>query len=122
MFKDKNKVIFYSLSILFIVINLALIAYDFYYFTLLPIVLLFLLAALVSIDKVLFAIVFLTPLSVQLYDIVPSIPVNMTLPTEPLLAGVLFLFVCKLLLEGKFDKLHLQRQLCIRIRPRHIHS
>lgn len=104
MLKDKNKLIFYSVSLLFIAINIALIAYDIYYFAILPVILLFIVAGFVSLDKILLTIVFLTPLSIQLYDIIPGIPVNVSLPTEPLLAGVLFLFICKLLIDGKFDK------------------
>lgn len=104
MFTDKNKLFFYLSSIVFIAINLVLIAYDFYYFAFLPVILLFVFASLVSIDKVLLTVVFFTPISVPLNEIIEGIPVNMYLPTEPLLAGVLFLFICKLLLEGNFDK------------------
>lgn len=104
MLKNKDKIVFYFFSLLFIAINLALIAIDVYYFAFLPVLLLFVFAALFSLDKVLLTLVFLTPLSIQLSYIIPDIPVNLSLPTEPLLAGILFLFICKLLLDGKFDK------------------
>ena len=89
---------------IFVAINIVFIASDIYYFALLPVIILFVFASFVSLDKVLLTVVFFTPISIQLKDIVPGIPVNLSLPTEPLLAGILFLFICKLLLDGKFDR------------------
>lgn len=104
LFKNKNKVLFYSISLVFIALNLVFIAHDFYYVAFLPVMLLFVFAAFISLDKILLVVVLLTPLSIQLDDIIPEILVNLSLPTEPLLIGILFLFVFKLLLDGKFDK------------------
>lgn len=101
---SKNKILFYSISLLFIAINLVLIVYDIYYFAFLPVILIFLLASFISLDKIILSIVFFTPLSIRLDYIVPNILVNLYLPTEPLLLGALCLFVFKLLLEGRFDK------------------
>jgi len=99
-----NKILFYSVSLVFIAINILFIAYDIYYLAFLPVILIFLLASFISIDKVLLTVVFFAPLSIRLDDIVPDIPVNLYLPTEPLLIGIMFLFIFKLLLDGKFDK------------------
>lgn len=104
MFKDKNKLVFYLTSFLFVAINLVFIAYDFYYFAFLPVILLFVFAAFVSLDKTLLAVVFFTPLSVPLDYFFKGIPVNLSLPTEPLLIGILCLFIFKLLLDGNFDR------------------
>ena len=101
---DKNKILFYSISLLFIAINIAFIAYDIYYVAFLPVLLIFLLAGIISLDKILFTVVFFTPLSIRLDYIIPQIPVNLYLPTEPLLLATLFLFISKLLLDGKFDR------------------
>ncbi|MCB2197384.1 MAG: O-antigen ligase family protein [Bacteroidetes bacterium] len=101
---DKNKILFYSVSLLFVAINIAFIAYNAYYVAFLPVILLFVFASLVSLDKVLLAVAFFTPLSIRLDYIIPEIPVNLYLPTEPLLLGMLFLFLSKLLLDGKFDR------------------
>lgn len=100
----RNKIVFYSVSLLFVAINLALIAYDVYYMAFLPVIFIFVLASLVSLDKVLLAIVFFTPLSIRLDYLIQDIPVNLYLPTEPLLIAVLFLFIFKLMLEGNFDR------------------
>ncbi|MBU8891132.1 MAG: O-antigen ligase family protein [Bacteroidales bacterium] len=104
MFKDKNKAVFYLVSFIFIAVNLVFIAHDFYYAAFLPVLILFLFAGIVSIDKLFLTVVFFTPLSVNLDDLIPGISLNLSLPTEPLLAGILVLFVFKLLLDGKFDK------------------
>ena len=56
-----------------------------------------------SFDKVLFLIAFLTPLSINLDDIGFNIGLSLSIPAEPLLFGVLFFFVAKLLYERKFD-------------------
>jgi len=111
----KNKILFYAISILFVAVNLFFIAQDIYYIAFLPVILLFIFAGFFSLDKVLLAIVFFTPLSVRLDDIFPAIPVNLYLPTEPLLIGILFLFICKLLLDGYFDKKILVHPLSIAI-------
>lgn len=100
----KNKILFYSVTLTFVAINIAFIAYDFYYFAFLPVLLLFLFAGFVSLDKIFLSIVFFTPLSIRLDYIIPEIPVNLYLPTEPFLIGVMFLFFFKLLLDGKFDR------------------
>lgn len=104
MFKNKNKILFYSISLLFIAINILFIVNDIFYIAFLPVILLFVFASFISLDKILLTVVFFTPLSVQLDDIIPGIPVNLYLPTEPLLIGILFLFIFKLLLDGRFDK------------------
>ncbi len=100
----KNKILFYSVSLVFIAINILFIAYDIYYVAFLPVILIFFLASFISLDKVLMAVVLFTPLSIRLDYIIPDIPVNLYLPTEPLLIGIMFLFIFKLLLDGKFDK------------------
>lgn len=104
MFKNKNKILFYSISLIFVAINIVFIAYDFYYIAFLPVILLFLVASFISLDKILLMVVFFTPLSVRLDYIIPNIPVNLYLPTEPLLLGILVLFIFKILLDGRFDK------------------
>ena len=104
MLKDKNKAVFFFVSFLFIALNLVFIAFDFYYIAFLPVIVIFLFTAIVSIDKIFLLVVFFTPLSVRLDEFIPGISVNLSLPTEPLLAGILVLFIFKLLLDGKFDK------------------
>jgi O-antigen ligase len=65
----------------------------------LPILLGVLMLYILSYDKVLFLIAFLTPLSINL----EGIGLSLSVPVEPLLFGVLFFFIAKLLYEKKFD-------------------
>lgn len=46
----------------------------------------------------------MVPLSVPLSEIIEGLPIDMFLPTEPLLAGILLIFMIKLIYEKQFDK------------------
>ena len=83
-------------------LNALLIANEFYYAALLPVLLGILLITFFALDKLVLLIVFLTPLSVNLTDI--GLGVGLTLPTDPLLFGVMMMFILKLFAEQKFDK------------------
>lgn len=98
--KEKLKWI-YLLSAFFILLNTFCIAREIYWFTLLPAAGFIALLSLVALDKLVLLIVFLTPLSINLKD--SDFGVALSLPTEPLLFGVMILFLLRLLLEGKFD-------------------
>lgn len=69
----------------------------------LPILLGILMLYVFSFDKVLFLIAFLTPLSINLEGLGLDIGLSLSVPVEPLLVGVLFFFIAKLLYEKKFD-------------------
>ncbi len=94
----------YLVSFLFIAVNAIFIAAEFYFFSLLPLVLLVVLVSIYALDKLVYLVVFVTPLSIQLSDLVKGIDFNLAIPSEPLLAGILLFFPVKYLLEGKFDK------------------
>lgn len=83
-------------------LNCVLIANEFYWFALLPAVLLIILLFIFSLDKLLLLIVFLTPLSINLSDFENN--VRIILPTEPLLFAVMLLFIIRVIYEGRFDK------------------
>jgi O-antigen ligase len=98
---SKAKLV-YLVGGLFALFNGILIANEFYYASLLPVVLAIVLLAFFALDKLVLLIVFLTPLSVNLTDI--GLGVGLTLPTDPLLFGVMVMFILKLIAERKFDK------------------
>ncbi len=83
--------------LLFIIINSLFIYKEQYLFTLSPLALLLVLALFLTLDKLLLALVFMAPLSIPLSELVQGLPIDMFLPTEPLLAGILVLFVIKTL-------------------------
>ncbi len=100
---SKNNLWIYLAATLFVVINGLLVYNEVYILNLLPFVLLILLLAFLALDKLFLVIVFLTPLSVPLAEIIPGLSVNLYLPTEPLLFGAMILFVFKLGYEKQID-------------------
>jgi hypothetical protein len=94
----------YLVSFLFVALNTFLIAKEFYYFSIIPLVLLIVLIAVYALDKLVLIAVFVTPLSVQLSDIIKGYDFDLSLPSEPLLIGILLFFLLKYLFEGQFDR------------------
>lgn len=89
--------------ILFVLVNAALTAHEFYWLNLLPAVLLIGWAMVAATDKVLLFIVFATPLSINLEQLDLG-GVGIALPTEPLMVALMLLFILKLALErGTLD-------------------
>ena len=102
---DKLKVtLFYLVSVFFILLNAwFVVAKDSWVLHLVPLVLLVVLIAFFALDKLLYLAVFLTPLSIPLSYLRPGLPVDMFLPTEPLLVGMLMIFILKICSQG-FDR------------------
>ena len=88
----------WGILISFIALNSLMLALEIFYVPLVPAVLLFLALALVSMDKYLLLIVFFVPVSVPLSRLVEGLSIDMYLPTEPLLAGLLLLYLLKYLM------------------------
>lgn len=98
-------VLFYILSLLFIAGNLyLLIVKETRGLILLPLVLGVVLLALYRLDVLFRLVIFLTPLSIPLTTFYPDSVVNMSLPSEPILFGLLGIFVFRLLVENEFDR------------------
>ena len=91
----------YLIAAIFVAVSLFLVVNkNNYLFFALPVVLGILLLYIFSLDKVMMLISFLVPLSVVLEEFEQ---LAVSLPAEPLLAGVLILFIAKLLYDGKYD-------------------
>ncbi|MEM9022647.1 MAG: O-antigen ligase family protein [Bacteroidota bacterium] len=91
----------YGISGFFIALTAVFTYLEFYWFLLLPLVLLIVGMALFSLDKLLLLIVFCTPLSVSLEDM--QFGLGIILPTEPLMFGVLVIFLIRLWYDQRFD-------------------
>lgn len=100
LLKDKNNLLILIFGALFIVVNSFLVAKDIYWLALFPLVILIASFYFISLDKIFYLITFLTPLAV---DIDFAFDLGVSLPTEPLMAVMLFLIVIKLLMENDFD-------------------
>lgn len=97
--------LFYLVSVLFILLDVYFIVQKHsLIINALPIVLAIVLTAIFALDKLLYLVVFFTPLSLPLSELVHGLSFNMFLPTEPLLFGILLIFVLKVLAVGNFDK------------------
>lgn len=98
-----RNILLYPAVFFFLAVNLWLMTRDIYVMNLLPVLLLLVVIAFTAMDKLLLIIVFFTPLSIQLKEITGDIGFDLSLPTEPLLAGLLILFVLKLIREKSAD-------------------
>lgn len=97
--------LFYLLSVGFIALNLWFVVQkDMMVLNALPVILAILLVAIYSFDKIIYLVAFFAPLSIPLHEVLPGLGFDMYLPTEPLLFGVLILFVLKIIHERSFDK------------------
>ncbi len=113
----KKKIgLFYLLGAGFVVLNaLAILKFETVALSAIPFLLLILLFAFFALDKLLMVIVFLTPFSVPLKEIFPSLSFDMALPTEPLLFGLLLIFLFKQAMEQSYDKRILRHPVSIAI-------
>ncbi len=75
-----------------------------YWFSLLPIVLLFALAFVYALDKVYIFIAFVTPLSIDTVSLGLNVSMGVSVPAEPILAALLIVFILKLLNDDYFDR------------------
>lgn len=101
MSKKANIGWLYIIAAVFVAVALwLLISYDNYLFFAIPAVLCVLTLYIFSLDKVMLFISFAVPLSVVL-DELEQLAVS--LPAEPMLAGILVFFIAKFLYDGKYD-------------------
>jgi putative inorganic carbon (HCO3(-)) transporter len=100
---EKYKVyLVYAISVAFIALNCYLVIQDKYFLLLTPIVLIFLFLYIFSLDKLILLITFLTPIAVNYKD--PDLGVGISLPAEPLMLGVLVVFILKIFYDGGFTR------------------
>ncbi len=106
MYEARIKItLFYLLSALFILLNTYfLVMKHSIIINALPFVLAIVLMAIFTLDKLLYLVVFFTPLSLPLSELVHGLPINMFLPTEPLLFGILVIFILKCTANKGFDR------------------
>ena len=106
--KYRSLINVWAISLLFVALNGFLIYKGIYFLPLLPFALFFILLAFTSLDKLVLMIVFFVPLSIPLSFLVKDLPVDLSLPSEPLLAGAMLLFFIKYL-RGEYADLKILR-------------
>lgn len=97
------KALLWGILISFLALNSIMLALEIYYIPLIPVVLLFFALAIVAADKYLLVIVLFVPVSIPLSRLVEGLSIDMYLPTEPLLAGLLLLYMIKYLMNERID-------------------
>ena len=97
----QNYLIIIFLCALFIGFGYHYIDYEYYYYGAIPIILLSLLLFYYRLDKVLYLIAILTPLSITTHISETS---TMTIPTEPLLILFTLVYVFKFLIDNHHDR------------------
>ena len=97
------KGLLWGILISFVALNSIMLALEIFYLPLFPVILLFLVLAVVAVDKYLMVIVFFVPLSIPLSTLAEGLSIDMYLPTEPLLAGLLLLYLLKYIKGERID-------------------
>ena len=85
------------------------------YLLALPVVLLVVWLGLFNLDKVMIIAVFFTPLSILLSEFDRYIPVNLSIPSEPIFVGIFIVFILKIISGEKLNKKILYHPISIAI-------
>jgi O-antigen ligase len=101
----KQALVAVIISLIYILINSILISKEVYWFSVLPGVLLIIMIYIFALDKIYLIIAFFTPIAIDISEIgLVNGDIGLSIPTEPLLFGLMFLFMVKLFLDQHFDK------------------
>ena len=111
MSKKLKILLIYGISILFIILNTVLLTKDIYWSLLIPAVLLFVILYFVSLDKILLVIVFFTPLALNIRNFDSGFSIS--LPTEPLLAGIVIILILRFFYFRSYDSKILKHPISI---------
>ena len=103
MLSSSKKIWFYLISFLFIAINGVLLFNENYGLIILPAVLFIIYLGLFKLDLLYLIVIFLVPLSINFDSLDSGLGIGMALPTEPLIVGMMLIFVVKLIFNGSFD-------------------
>jgi O-antigen ligase len=94
----------YLISLGFVLANAYLITKDKYVLAALPAGLIFVLIAIYRFNWLFWMVLFFVPLSVPLKEFSIGLEINMFLPTEPILAGMMIVFLFRLALDGGYER------------------
>ena len=93
--------LFYGAALAFIALNMLFIANEIYWFMALPVALVVVLLFFFSLDKLLLAVVFITPFTFKYGNEGMGFAVN--IPTEPIIVAIMCLFFLRLFYEQRYD-------------------
>jgi O-antigen ligase len=104
---------FYSLTAAYMLMAVAGLVTEFYWLLLLPSVVLIGYAALYHLDKLFLFIAFCTPLAINLSK--TDLGIGVSLPTEPILFGMMLIYLLAKWHDGRFDKNLMQHPITVLI-------
>ena len=111
---EKLKIpLVYLITSLFLALSIYMVIKGFYWAVLIPAGILIVLLYVYSFDLIFWLIVLATPLAINIRDF--DMGFGVSLPTEPLLLGILVLFVVKLLFSDRLDRRFLKHPITIAI-------
>ncbi len=116
MIKLKNTHVFYFIIISYILINAYVLLWAkdmFFLYNLLPFFILIILLSIFDIEKIMYIMVFSTPLAISLKELGYSEGLNLSLPAEPLMIGVTLIYLLNELSTGVADKRILKHPITI---------
>jgi putative inorganic carbon (hco3(-)) transporter len=111
---EKLKIpLVYLITSLFLMMSVYMVIRDMYWAAFIPIGIIIFLLYLYSFDLIFWLVVLATPLAVNIRDF--DLGFGISLPTEPLLLGILILFIIKLLFDRIIDRRFLKHPITIAI-------
>jgi putative inorganic carbon (hco3(-)) transporter len=111
---EKLKIpLVYIITSLFLALSIYLVIKGFYWAGFIPIGIIIVLLFVYSFDLIFWLVVLATPLAINIRDF--DMGFGVSLPTEPLLLGILILFVIKLLFSDSLDRRFLKHPVTIAI-------
>ena len=116
MQKVKNTYVFYFIVVSYILVNAYILLFDrgmFYIFNLLHLVLFVILLAIFDIEKIMYLMIFSTPLAISLKELGMSDGLNLSLPSEPLMIGITLIYILNEISHGITDKKILKHPITI---------
>ncbi|MEI7500063.1 MAG: O-antigen ligase family protein [Bacteroidota bacterium] len=99
---NRRILILYVLSAIFIGLNCYLVYREIYWLLFMPVFLVVLYLYFYSLDKILLLITILTPVAINITQF--EFNIGVSIPSEPMMLGVLLLFIIKLFYANNFDK------------------
>ena len=104
MLESSKKIWLYVISLFFVLANAVLLYNERFELLGFPVLILLAYLALFKLDVLYYIVIFLVPLSINLDDMGVDLGVGIALPTEPLIVGMMLVFILKLFYDGKFDR------------------
>jgi putative inorganic carbon (hco3(-)) transporter len=96
----KKHFLIITIVLAYVIADTAFTYHEIYWFNLLPFLLFVVYIAIAHLNVAYFLVIALTPVSIQLLEYFPSLPFSFSVPTEPLLFGIMLLIIYRSVQTG----------------------